>query len=81
MGLLHKLADLTWRLRLQPTDSGWVEMAAGAPVMDTRRARRILGWEARVSAVDAVRELLEGMGRGAGVAPSPALKPRQVPEQ
>jgi UDP-glucose 4-epimerase len=80
MGLLHRLADLTWRLRLQPTDSGWVEMAAGAPVMDTRRARRILGWEARTSSVEAVRELLEGMGKGAGVAPSPALKPRQVPE-
>ena len=76
MWLLHRAAGLAWRLRLQPTDSGWVEMAAGAPVMDTRRAQRILGWEPKTPAVDAVREVLEGMGTGKGVAPSPVLKPR-----
>ena len=77
MGLLHKLVGLAWWLRLVPTDSGWVEMAAGAPVMDTSRARRILGWEARTSSVDAVKEVLEGMGKGNGVTPSPVLTPRK----
>lgn len=77
MGLLHKVAEVAWRVRLQPTDPGWVEMAAGAPVMDTSRARRILGWEAKISSIDAVREVLEGMGKGKGVGPSPALKPRR----
>ncbi len=77
MRLLHAVVDLTWRARIQPTDSGWVEMAAGAPIMDTGRARRILGWEPKVSSVDAVKELLGGMGTGEGVAPSPALKPRK----
>ena len=77
MGLLHKLVGLAWWLRLVPTDSGWVEMAAGAPVMDTSRARRILGWEARTSSVDAVKEVLEGMGQGKGISPSPVLKPRK----
>ncbi|TDL37841.1 NAD-dependent epimerase/dehydratase family protein [Arthrobacter nitrophenolicus] len=77
MGLLHRLVGLAWWLRLVPTDSGWVEMAAGAPVMDTSRARRILGWEARTSSVDAVKEVLEGMGQGKGISPSPALKPRK----
>ncbi|WP_411375354.1 NAD-dependent epimerase/dehydratase family protein [Arthrobacter sp. MPF02] len=76
MGLLHKLVGLAWTLRLVPTDSGWVDMAAGAPVMDTGRARRILGWEARTSSVDAVKEVLEGMGKGKGLGPSPVLKPR-----
>jgi len=76
MGLLHKLVGLAWTLRLVPTDSGWVDMAAGAPVMDTGRARRILGWEARTSSVDAVKEVLEGMGKGKGLDPSPALKQR-----
>lgn len=75
MGLLHALAGLSWRLRLQPTDSGWIEMAAGAPVMDATRARRVLGWEATTSSVQAVIEVLEGMGTGKGVAPSPVLKP------
>ena len=76
MGLLHKIVGFAWRLRLQPTDSGWVEMAAGAPVMDTSRARRVLGWEPQISSTDAVRAVLQGMGTGEGVAPSPVLKPR-----
>ena len=77
MRLLHAVVDLTWRARIQPTDSGWVEMAAGAPIMDTSRARRILGWEPKVSSIDAVKELLQGMGMGEGAAPSPVLKPRK----
>lgn len=79
MRLLHTVVDLTWRARVQPTDSGWVEMAAGAPIMDTGRARRILGWEPRVSSIDAVKELLAGMGTGEGVHPSPVLRPRRRP--
>lgn len=77
MGLLHGAVGLAWRLRLIPTDSGWIEMAAGAPVMDTGRARRILGWEPRFSSVDAVHAVLEGMGKGKGVGPSPVLMPRR----
>lgn len=78
MGLLHRIVGAAWRLRLQPTDSGWIEMAAGAPVMDTGRARRILGWEPRFSSTEAVTEVLAGMGTGEGVATSPVLKPRGI---
>jgi nucleoside-diphosphate-sugar epimerase len=77
MELLHKLVGFAWQFRLLPTDSGWVEMAAGAPVMDTSRARRILGWEAKHSSVEAVLDVLAGIGTGEGVAPSPVLTPRQ----
>jgi UDP-glucose 4-epimerase len=77
MGLLHKVVGLSWTLRLQPTDSGWVEMAAGAPIMDTGRARRILGWEPKIPSTDAVRAVLQGMGTGEGITPSPVLKPRK----
>jgi len=77
MRLLHAVVDLTWRAHIQPTDSGWVEMAAGAPIMDTGRARRVLGWEPTMTSVDAVKELLAGMGTGEGVKPSPALRPRR----
>lgn len=79
MRLLHAVVDLTWRARMQPTDSGWVEMAAGAPIMDTSRAWLVLGWEPKVSSVAAVKELLAGMGMGEGVTPSPVLKPRRRP--
>ena len=42
--LLRAGADLTWKLRLQPTPKGWVDMGLGVPVMDTTRVRRELGW-------------------------------------
>jgi UDP-glucose 4-epimerase len=71
---LRVAADLTWRLRLQPTPKGWVDMALNVPIMDTTRARMELGWEPRRSAGDALLELLEGMQRGEG-APLPPLDP------
>jgi nucleoside-diphosphate-sugar epimerase len=77
MSLLRALVHVTWKLRLQPTDAGWIDMAAGAPIMDTSRARRVLGWEPRRSSMDALAEILQGMGTGEGVAPSPVLKPRR----
>jgi nucleoside-diphosphate-sugar epimerase len=76
VGLLRGVVQLSWRLRIQPTDPGWIDMAAGAPVMDTSRARRELGWEPKTSSIDAVLQVLEGMGAGKGVAHSPVLKPR-----
>jgi len=74
---LHAFVGATWRLRLQQTDSGWVEMAAGAPIMDTRRIRDELGWEPHTTSLEAIREVIDGMGGGAGVPASPPLKPRR----
>jgi nucleoside-diphosphate-sugar epimerase len=68
------LADATWRLRLQPTPPGWLDMALGVPMMDTSRARDELGWAPRHSAVEALEELLEGLGEGTG-ARTPPLDP------
>jgi nucleoside-diphosphate-sugar epimerase len=73
--VLRTLADLTWRLRLQPTPAGWVDLALGVPIMDTARARTELGWEPRRSAGDALLELLEGLRESAG-APLPPLDPQ-----
>jgi UDP-glucose 4-epimerase len=72
--VLRAAADLTWRLRLQPTPSGWLDLALGVPVMDTSRARTELGWEPQRSAGEALLELLDGMRQGAG-APLPPLDP------
>jgi UDP-glucose 4-epimerase len=68
-------ADLTWRLRLQPTPAGWLDMGMAGPVMDSGRIRRELGWTPRRSADDALLELLEGIRQTAGV-PTPPLEPR-----
>jgi nucleoside-diphosphate-sugar epimerase len=67
-------AELSWRLRLQPTDRGWLEMGLETPIMSTRRARDELGWTPHVSSIDAVTELLEGIAEGTGES-TPRLEP------
>lgn len=76
VALLRAAVDLSWRLRLQPTDAGWVDMAAGAPVMDTTRARVELGWSPGHSSLQALADVLGGMGRGTGIDASPPLQAR-----
>ncbi|MEA2256819.1 MAG: UDP-glucose 4-epimerase [Solirubrobacteraceae bacterium] len=73
--LLRVGADVTWRLRLQPTPAGWVDLALGVPIMDTTRAREQLGWAPRRTAVDAFLDLVGGLADGAG-GPTPPLHRR-----
>jgi hypothetical protein len=68
------LIALTWRLRLQPSPRGWADLALGAPLMDSARARGELGWEPRRTASEAFCELLDGLRSGAGDA-TPPLDP------
>jgi UDP-glucose 4-epimerase len=65
---------LSWRLHLQPTPPGWLDLALGVPLLETTRARRELDWAPRVPADQALRELLDGMREGAGDA-TPPLAP------
>jgi ferritin-like metal-binding protein YciE/nucleoside-diphosphate-sugar epimerase len=67
------LTDISWRLRLQPTPPGWLDMALNVPLMSSERARKELGWEPRFSAVEALEELLEGIRHGRGY-PTPPLE-------
>jgi UDP-glucose 4-epimerase len=73
-GLLRGAAALSYRLRLQPSEPGWVDMALAVPVMDTTRARTELGWRPRRSSSDALLDLLDGMREGAGLD-TPPLEP------
>ena len=36
--------QLTYRMRLQPSEPGWLDMALAVPLMDITRAREQLGW-------------------------------------
>jgi UDP-glucose 4-epimerase len=74
-GFLRGAAALTWRLRLQPTPAGWVDLGLGVPLLDVRRADEELGWRPRRSADAALLELIEGIRTGAGVE-TPPLSPR-----
>ncbi|MDR6438187.1 nucleoside-diphosphate-sugar epimerase [Paenarthrobacter nicotinovorans] len=74
--VLRAVVDVSWRLRLQVTDAGWVDMAANAPIMDTARAHAVLGWSPKRSSLESLAEMLEGIGAGKGREASPPLKPR-----
>ncbi|HKY24507.1 MAG TPA: NAD-dependent epimerase/dehydratase family protein [Gaiella sp.] len=65
---------LTWKLRLQPTPPGWLDMGLGVPLLDTARARAELGWSPRRDARSTLAEVLDGIRRGDG-APTPPLDP------
>jgi UDP-glucose 4-epimerase len=63
--VLRALADATFRLHLQPTEPGWLDMGLAVPLMDTTRAREELGWTPRRTSEDALLELMEGLRQGA----------------
>jgi UDP-glucose 4-epimerase len=71
---MRRAVDVAWRLHLQPSPPGWLDLALESPLLDAARARRELGWAPRWSAEDAIRELLAGLRTHAG-EPTPALRP------
>ena len=73
--VLRALAAASYRLRLQPSEPGWLDMATNTPLMDTTRASHELGWTPQQSSIDALTELLDGIGDGAGDHTVP-LQPR-----
>ncbi|MGJ3190691.1 NAD-dependent epimerase/dehydratase family protein [Paenarthrobacter sp. FR1] len=74
--LLRAVVEVSWHLRLQVTDGGWVDMAANAPIMDTARAHSLLGWSPKHSSLESLAEMLDGLGAGKGWKASPPLEPR-----
>jgi UDP-glucose 4-epimerase len=60
--LVRMAVSAAYTARLVPAEAGWLDMATNTPVMDTTRARRELGWSEVRSSVDALTELLDGIG-------------------
>jgi nucleoside-diphosphate-sugar epimerase/ferritin-like metal-binding protein YciE len=59
--LARRLADLSWRLRLQPTPPDWLDMAMELPLVSSERAARELDWEPQVTAIEALSALFQGL--------------------
>jgi UDP-glucose 4-epimerase len=74
-GAVRAAASASFKLHLQPSEPGWVDMGLGVPLMDTSRAQRELGWEPRRTAVEAFEELFDGMRAGTGFE-TPPLDPQ-----
>ena len=75
--VLGRIVDATWRLRLQPVDRGWLDMAFTVPLLDCERARADLQWSPRWSSTDALADLLTGVARHGHTSSAP-LRPRSV---
>ena len=69
--VLRTAAAATWKMHLQPTDPGWIDVVLAVPLMDTGRIRRELDWQPRYDAADAVTEILDGFRDGAGMETAP----------
>ncbi|MFK3982828.1 NAD-dependent epimerase/dehydratase family protein [Micromonospora sp. NPDC050397] len=74
--LLRMAAKAAWRLRLLPTEPGWIDLTAGVPITDWSRAEQELGWRPRHDAREAVRDLFGGIAVGAGTETS-VLRPER----
>jgi UDP-glucose 4-epimerase len=72
--LLRAAVAASWRVHLQPTPPGWVDLALAVPLMDCARAQSELAFSPRRSAGEALLELMDGLRSGAG-APTPPLEP------
>ncbi len=72
--IMRAVVDATWLARLQPINSGWLDMGLRAPLMSTVRIREELGWVPQHDALSALEELLDGLRSGDGF-PTPPLDP------
>ncbi|WP_305782628.1 NAD-dependent epimerase/dehydratase family protein [Symbioplanes lichenis] len=68
---LKAAADLSWRLRLQPVDVGWVKLGLKAPLMSCDRIKAELGWRPLTDSVHALKELVRGMAERGSVDSPP----------
>jgi nucleoside-diphosphate-sugar epimerase len=73
--VLRATANLTWHARLQPTEPGWIDLAAQVPKLDSGRLAG-LGWRPAHPATDVLGRFIDALARGAG-RPGPLLRPRQ----
>ncbi|WP_203135236.1 NAD-dependent epimerase/dehydratase family protein [Microbacterium sp. JZ31] len=73
--VLRPILNVAWRAHAVAADPGWLDMAMTAPIMDTSRAQRELGWQPQHDSREALHEVLTGMADGRGTD-SPPMRPR-----
>jgi UDP-glucose 4-epimerase len=74
-GLARIALDTAYRMRLQPSPPGWLDLALAVPLLDVTRAREELGWRPRFGADQALLDLIAGLREGGGIE-TPPLSPQ-----
>ncbi len=72
--LVRAALAAAWHAHLLPADPKLFDLVLGLPLLDTTRARTLLGWTPQWSASDALAEMLHGLVEGAGGS-TPPLAP------
>jgi UDP-glucose 4-epimerase len=75
--VLRAMMNATWRAHVQKLDPGWLDLAMAVPLMDTGRARELLGWSPTFDAEAVLTETVAGMRDGASLG-TPVLRRRTV---
>jgi nucleoside-diphosphate-sugar epimerase len=70
-GATRALVSAAWRLHLQPTDAGWLDLAVRLPLVSSARASRELGWRTTRRSTAVFAELVEGIRHGSGEPTAP----------
>ncbi|MGW0608186.1 NAD-dependent epimerase/dehydratase family protein [Streptomyces sp. NPDC002644] len=70
-GAVRAAVAAAWRMRLLPASPHLFDAVLRLPLMDTRRARDVLGWRPTRDAESVVEEFVRGMREGAGAATPP----------
>ena len=68
-------AELVKRLPAMPSQAAWIQTARIPVVMDTTRARKVLGWAPRHDVMDTLRETVDGARQAGIVAPTGRVAP------
>ncbi len=68
---LRALVDVTYRLRLQPSDAGFFDLLVQGPLVDASRAKRELRWTPRRSSTEALLEVFTWIAERAGMPTAP----------
>jgi UDP-glucose 4-epimerase len=69
------LAAVAYHARVTPIPPSWLDMGLAAPLLDTARAQRELGWQPQHTGEQAISDLLDGIRDAAGLE-TPPLSPR-----
>ncbi len=77
VSVLRAVAAVTFQARLQPTEPGWIDLAAQCPIMSTDRITA-LGWTPSHTSLQALDELVTALRKGSGDSRFLPLLPRAL---